>query len=73
MVTGGDRSAVQDKLKSVLAVQATSKAFAAILGNGSVVAWGNPDSGGDSSAVQDQLMNVQQVQAQNLAESCNLG
>ena len=30
-------------------------AFATILGDGSVVTWGNADSGGDSSAVQDQL------------------
>jgi alpha-tubulin suppressor-like RCC1 family protein len=44
-------------------VQATGSAFAAVLADGSVVAWGNPDCGGDSSAVQDQLKHVQQVQA----------
>ena len=38
-------------------------AFAAILGDGSVVTWGDADCGGDSSGVQDQLKNVQQVQA----------
>ena len=38
-------------------------AFAAILGDGSVVTWGHADYGGDSSAVQGQLTNVQQVQA----------
>lgn len=38
-------------------------AFAAILEDGSAVAWGNPCSGGDSSAIQDQLRNVQQLQA----------
>ena len=38
-------------------------AFAAILADGSVVSWGDPDAGGDSSAVQDQLKGVQQVQA----------
>ena len=44
-------------------IQATRGAFAAILADGSVVAWGAPDRGGDSSAVQDQLKNVQQIQA----------
>ena len=38
-------------------------AFAAILEDGSAVAWGNPRSRGDSSAIQDQLRNVQQLQA----------
>ena len=36
--------------------------FAAILANGSVVTWGNPDQGGDCSAVQHQLSNVQEIQ-----------
>ena len=40
-----------------------SRAFAAILADGSVVTWGEPESGGDSSEVQDQLKGVQQVQA----------
>lgn len=39
------------------------RAFAAILEDGSAVAWGNPCSGDDSSAIQDQLRNVQQLQA----------
>ena len=64
---GGDSSAVQDQLKRVRQVQATSKAFAAILEDGSVVAWGLPDDGGDSSAVQDQLKSVQQIQATSFA------
>ena len=38
-------------------------AFAAILGDGSVVTWGSTFQGGDSSVVQDQLKNVQQIQA----------
>ena len=38
-------------------------AFAAILANGSVVTWGEPDSGGNCTGVQDQLKNVQQIQA----------
>ena len=62
-VCGGDSSAVQDQLKSVRQVQATSVAFAAILEDGSVVTWGGPGRGGDSSAVQDQLKSVRQVQA----------
>ena len=40
---------------------ATDSAFAAILGDGSVVTWGGADKSGDSSAVQDQLKNVQQI------------
>ena len=60
---GGDSSAVQDQLRNVQQVQATDRAFAAILADGSVVTWGDPDYGGDSSAVQDHLRNVQQVQA----------
>ncbi|OLP91273.1 hypothetical protein AK812_SmicGene27044 [Symbiodinium microadriaticum] len=44
-------------------VQASGFAFAAILGDGSVVTWGDAATGGDSSAVQDQLKNVQQIQA----------
>jgi hypothetical protein len=60
---GGDSSAVQDILTSVQHVQATERAFAAILADGSVVNWGNRDYGGNSSAVKDQLANVQQVQA----------
>eukprot|EP00439_Symbiodinium_sp_Y106_P005667 s4028_g1.t1 len=38
-------------------------AFAMLLGDGSVVSWGNADCGGDSAAVQDQLRDVCQVQA----------
>ena len=60
---GGDSCAVQSQLKKVQQVQATSRAFAAILAAGSVVTWGDPFAGGDSSAVQNQLKNVQQVQA----------
>ena len=48
-------------------VQTTQHAFAAILADGSVVTWGNPNDGGDSSEVQDQLKGVQQVQASDFA------
>ena len=55
--------AVQDRLRNTQQIQATDCAFAAILADGSVVAWGDPDKGGDCSAVQDLLRNVQQIQA----------
>ena len=45
-------SAVQGQLKHVQQIQASLRAFAAILGDGSVVTWGPADHGGDSSAVQ---------------------
>ncbi|OLQ06599.1 putative E3 ubiquitin-protein ligase HERC1 [Symbiodinium microadriaticum] len=46
-----------------LRVSRTAESFATILGDGSVVTWGQADYGGDSTAVKDQLKNVQQVQA----------
>ena len=54
-------------------IQASGLAFAAILGDGSVVTWGDADLGGDSSAVQDKLVNVQQIQASNAAFAAILG
>ena len=42
-------------------VQATCRAFAAVLENRTVVTWGDPKCGGDSSSVQDRLRNVQHV------------
>eukprot|EP00435_Cladocopium_sp_Y103_P063372 s254_g25.t1 len=42
-------------------------AFAAILEDGSVMTWGQPECGGNSSAVSGQLKNVQQVQATSAA------
>ena len=42
---GCDSSSVQDQLKNVQQIQGSSMAFAAILGDGSVVTWGNEDSG----------------------------
>jgi hypothetical protein len=50
---GGDSSEVEDQLKSVKQVQASSGAFAALLADGSVVCWGHPGAGGDCSEVQD--------------------
>ena len=42
-------------------------AFAVVLGDGSVVTWGDAGCGGDSSAMQGQLRNVQQIQASGSA------
>ena len=44
-------------------IEASYRAFAAILSDGSVVTWGDAQYAGDSSTAQDQLQNVQQVQA----------
>lgn len=41
--------------KDVKQVYASSAAFAAILADGSLVTWGDPERGGDSSAVRDQM------------------
>ena len=57
----GDGSGVQDQLKNVQQIQASGRAFAAILGDGSVVTRGGADFGGDSSGVRDQLTNLQQI------------
>ena len=57
----------QLQLKNVEHIRATSSAFAAILQDGSVVAWGDRSAGGDSSRVQDQLKNVEHIQATSKA------
>ncbi|OLP91981.1 putative E3 ubiquitin-protein ligase HERC1 [Symbiodinium microadriaticum] len=49
------------------------RAFAAILGDGSVVTWGDVDFAGDSSAIQEQLRDVQQIQASIQAFAAILG
>ena len=64
---------VQDELVNVKQIQAADGAFAAILGDGSVVTWGHAVCGGDSSAVQDQLKEVQQIQASRYAFAAILG
>ncbi|CAK9044776.1 unnamed protein product [Durusdinium trenchii] len=58
---GGDCRAVQDQLQNVREIFSTDGAFAALLQNGGVVAWGDPVFGGDSSLVQDQLEHVQEI------------
>ena len=47
---------MQHQLKNVQQIQASGSAFAAILGDGSVVMWGEADGGGDSSAPADLLV-----------------
>ena len=62
---------MQDQLKNVQQIQAAQGGdggvFAAILADGSVVTWGDPETGGDSSAVQNQLKKVQQIQTNGIA------
>ena len=60
------------QLKGVLQIQATDAAFAAILGDESVIAWGSADYGGDSLAVRDQLKGVQQIQATRFAKGTRM-
>ena len=64
---GGDSRGVQDQLKDVQQIQASLNSFAAILFDGSVVAWGDARGDGNIRAVQDQLRGVQQIQASNCA------
>ena len=52
---GGESSAVQHQLRGVQQIQATQRAFAAILEDGSLFTWGPAEYGGDSSAVQHEL------------------
>ncbi|OLP99176.1 hypothetical protein AK812_SmicGene18269 [Symbiodinium microadriaticum] len=54
-------------------VRGHDSAFAAILGDGSVVTWGDADGGGNSSHVQGQLKDVQQIKATMNAFAAILG
>ena len=54
---------MEQQLTGVHQIQATGSTFAAILTDGSVVAWGVDGSGGDASIVPEGLQNVQQIQA----------
>ena len=54
-------------LCNTVKIQASVGAFAATLGDGLVVTWGDAGCGGDSSAVQTQLKTVQQIQASERA------
>ena len=67
--SGGDSSEVQDRLRHVQQVHATSFVFVAILADGSVVTWGDPDVHPDfqwdlsDPTVQDQLRSAKQIQS----------
>ena len=50
-----------------------SKPLLKLLGDESVVTWGDAAHGGDSREVQDQLMNVQQIQSSHAAFAAMLG
>ena len=52
---------MQDQLKNVQQIPASGGTFAAILGDGTVVTWGDHGHGGDSTAAQNRLRNVQQI------------
>ena len=58
-----DISDVREDLWGVQHLQATSRAFAAVLSDGRVVTYGDADFGGDSSRVQSELSDVLQIQA----------
>ena len=47
-------------------------AFAALLGNGTVVSWGHSFFGGNNSGVQDQLQNVLEISASSGAFAARL-
>ena len=53
-------------------IQAFQRAFAAILGDGSALSWGDKNFGGDSRAVQDQLKGVQQIQASGFGHTLDI-
>ena len=69
-VRNGDSLTLQ---LSRVQVQASRRAFAAILSDGSVATWGEAGRGGDSTAVKDQLKNVRQIQASVSAFAAILG
>eukprot|EP00439_Symbiodinium_sp_Y106_P084949 s112_g27.t1 len=69
-VQNGDSLTLQINRVQVCAAEV---AFAAVLGDTSVVTWGHSSHGGDSSAVQDQLKNVQQIQVTAEAFAAILG
>ena len=58
---GGDSSGAQEQLRNVQHIKGNRTAFAAVLGNGSVVTWGSPANGGDSREVQEQLRSEQHI------------
>ena len=69
-VQNGDALTLQ---VSRVQVCATAEAFAAILGDGSVVTWGDTRRGADSSLLQERLRNVQQIHANDHSFAAILG
>ena len=59
-VQPGDTLTLQVR-QTMVASRFLGSAFAAIIGDGSVVTWGDPQNGGDSSKVQDQLRHVKAI------------
>ena len=64
---------MSDKSSLWLPGGGASSAFAAVLGDGSVVTWGDPWTGGNSNAVQGCLTDVQKIQASARAHAAILG
>ena len=56
-----------------LHIWSTGGAFAAVLGDGRVVTWGEAENGGDSMAVQEQLRDVQHIYSTWTAFAAVLG
>ena len=63
---GGDSSKVQQRLRDVQQIQSSHSAFAALLGDGSVVCWGELAPYW-TLAIQEQLKNVLHIQASDYA------
>ena len=58
-----------NKTTQVWEIRASQYAFAAILQDGSVVAWGDCNNGGDCSLVQSQLKHVKDIQAPSVGSA----
>ena len=69
------RSKASSRTKSWRQIYSTDYAFAALLGNGRVVTWGDAGWGGDSSAVQGELKDqvVEQIYSTDAAFAALLG
>jgi len=64
--SGGDSSSVQSQLVNVKMIFSTNLAFAALLDNGTVVAWGRENFGGKiPDKIQTQLVNVKMIFSTN--------
>jgi len=61
-IDGGNSNEVQFQLKNVKMITSTYAAFAALLGNGNVVVWGQKDFGGQiPTSIENELINVQMI------------